>query len=824
MIRLILVFLLLSPFILTAQKTVVEGIVIDEVSGEPMPFVSVRFQDSKIGTFTDTAGYYMLNTYYATDSIVFSTSGYLRQTYPVNIDQAQEINVSMHVIETEIQEVYVKPPDEFPSTTLHKKVVAHKKINNKEKLDSYEYEVYNKVQLDLNNIGDKFTERDVIKRLDLVMDYLDSADNGSKYLPVILSETVSDYYFRNDPKRKKEVIKATQTSGVENLQFNQFLGDMYLDVNIYDNYINLFNKDFISPTSTIARSFYRFYLEDSTFIDNKWCYLLTFKPKRTGDMTFEGEMWIHDTTYAVKQVSMNISPWTNINYVQGLYIEHHFDMVAPEVWMLTKEKMITDLKLTKETDVYGFYGRRFSTRKNFVINAPRPDDFYKSESTVEILDSADMRSDEYWAKIRHEPLTEQELGINTMVDSLNNLKFFKRLKNVLYMATTGYYPIKKIEIGSVFSVLSFNPVEGTRTALALRTSNNFSRRLELSGRVAYGFKDARFKYGGSVRYNITPKKRGMLTAYYNYDIEQIGQSPTAAAVGSTFGTLLRTGRLDKLTFVEKAGLNLEKDVKKDLILFGGFEWKEFTALGRANYVRVNESTGLNDTISRIQTSEFIARIRWAKNEEFISGAFDRTSVGSKYPILSLQGIFGVKDVLGADYNYQKLDFFLEHSRTIGILGRIRYNVNVGYIFGTAAYPFLKVHEGNQSYWLMTNAFNKMNFFEFISDKYVTALLENHWDGLFLDRIPLMKKLKWRLVTTGRIAYGQISTKHNKEMLLPDFTKQFGNIPYVEVAIGIENIFMIGRIDVFWRLTHQEPGVPVTDITNFGVRARYSLNF
>lgn len=824
MIRLILVFLLLSPFILTAQKTVVEGIVIDEVSGEPMPFVSVRFQDSKIGTFTDTAGYYMLNTYYATDSIVFSTSGYLRQTYPVNIDQAQEINVSMHVIETEIQEVYVKPPDEFPSTTLHKKVVAHKKINNKEKLDSYEYEVYNKVQLDLNNIGDKFTERDVIKRLDLVMDYLDSADNGSKYLPVILSETVSDYYFRNDPKRKKEVIKATQTSGVENLQFNQFLGDMYLDVNIYDNYINLFNKDFISPTSTIARSFYRFYLEDSTFIDNKWCYLLTFKPKRTGDMTFEGEMWIHDTTYAVKQVSMNISPWTNINYVQGLYIEHHFDMVAPEVWMLTKEKMITDLKLTKETDVYGFYGRRFSTRKNFVINAPRPDDFYKSESTVEILDSADMRSNEYWAKIRHEPLTEQELGINTMVDSLNNLKFFKRLKNVLYMATTGYYPIKKIEIGSVFSVLSFNPVEGTRTALALRTSNNFSRRLELSGRVAYGFKDARFKYGGSVRYNITPKKRGMLTAYYNYDIEQIGQSPTAAAVGSTFGTLLRTGRLDKLTFVEKAGLNLEKDVKKDLILFGGFEWKEFTALGRANYVRVNELTGLNDTISRIQTSEFIARIRWAKNEEFISGAFDRTSVGSKYPILSLQGIFGVKDVLGADYNYQKLDFFLEHSRTIGILGRIRYNVNVGYIFGTAAYPFLKVHEGNQSYWLMTNAFNKMNFFEFISDKYVTALLENHWDGLFLDRIPLMKKLKWRLVTTGRIAYGQISTKHNKEMLLPDFTKQFGNIPYVEVAMGIENIFMIGRIDVFWRLTHQEPGVPVTDITNFGVRARYSLNF
>lgn len=824
MIRYLFTIILLISFSSIAQKTVVEGIVTDGLTGEPMPFATVRFQDSKIGTYTDTNGYYILNTYYATDSIVISATGYLSQTFPVILDQAQEINITLNVAETEIVEVFVRPPDEFPSTTLHKKVVAHKKINDKEKLDSYEYEVYNKVQLDVNNIGEKFTERDVVKRLDLVMNYLDSAENGTTYLPVILSETVSDFYFKNNPKKKKEVIKATQTSGVDNLQFNQFLGDMYLDVNIYENYITLFNKDFISPTANFARTFYRFYLEDSTFIGNKWCYKLTFKPKRTGDMTFEGEMWIHDTTYAVKQVSMNISPWTNINYVQGLYIEHEFDMVAPEVWMLTSEKMIADLKLTKDTEIYGFYGRRNSTRKNFVINTPRPSDFYKSESTVEISDSAKNRSLEYWANIRHTPLTEQELGINTMIDSLNNLKFFKRMKNVLYMASTGYYPFGKIEIGSIFSLASTNPVENIRTAVAIRTSNDFSRRLELSGRVAYGFRDERFKYGAGIRYNLTPKKRGMLTTYYNYDIEQIGQSPTAAAVGSTFGTLLRTGLLDKLTFVEKAGINLEKDVKKDLILFGGVEWKEYTALGRANYVKFLPELNKYDTINRIQTTEFIARIRWAKDEEFISGSFDRTSVGSRYPILSLQGIFGVKDLLGADYSYQKLEFNLEHSRTIGILGRIRYNVNVGYIFGKAAYPFLNVHAGNQSYWLMTNAFNKMNYFEFISDKYVTALLENHWDGLFLDRIPLIKRLKWRLVTTGRMAYGQISNRHQTEMILPDFTKRFGNIPYVEVALGVENIFMVGRVDVFWRLTHLEPGVPINDITNFGIRARYSLNF
>ncbi len=821
---LFLLFILCTPMLSSAQKTQVEGIVIDELTGDAMPFVTVRFQNSKIGTFTDSVGYYTFETYYATDSLVFSYSGYLRVIIPIDLDEVQEINISMPVLTSEYDEVTITAPDEFPSTTLHKKVIANKRINNKEKLDSYEYEVYNKIQLDLNNIGEKFTERGIVQRLDVVMAYLDSSDNGKSFLPVILSENVSNFYFKNKPKKKKETVVATRISGVENLQLNQFLGDMYLDINIYDNYINIFNKSFISPVANSARAFYRFYLEDSTFIGDQWCYKLRFEPKRSGDMTFVGEMWIHDTTYAVKRFKADIAPNVNINYVQGLYIEHEFNLVAPEVWMLTEEKMIADLKITKKTDIYGFYGRRHSLRKNYVINEPRTPEFYKSNSTVEMLEGADHRSDEYWAQIRHEPLSMQEEGIDNMIDSLEDMAFFKFLKKAIYMASTGYYQAGKIEIGSVFSLVSINPVENIRVALSLRTANAFSRKIELGGKVAYGFGDERFKYGATVRLNTSKKKRGLLSAYYNYDIEQIGQSPTAASVGSTFGALLRTGPLDKLTFVQKAGLTFEKDVRKDIILFGGYSLKEYTALGTANYLRPNPITSLNDTINTIRTGEFIFRFRWAKDEEFISGAFNRTSVRSKYPIIAIQGILGVKDFLGADYNYQKIDLFVEHTRQIGFLGRIRYGFNAGYIFGTTAYPFLKIHEGNQSYWLFTNAFNKMDFFEFISDKYITGLLENHWDGLFFDRIPLVKKLKFRLVTTAKIAFGSIDTKHNAEMLLPSFTKQFGNTPYVEVAMGIENILKVGRVDVFWRLTHNEPGVDVTDITNFGIRARYSINF
>ncbi len=813
---LLLIFISLASF---GQQTKVKGMVWDAVNNQPMPFVKVQFQNSKIGTLTDTLGQFYIETYYATDSLVFSSVGYMTYTYKIIKDQEQEIIVRMTNSVTEMDEVKVLPPDEFPSTTLHKRVIANKYINNKEKLLSYEYELYNKIQLDLNNIGDKFTDRDIVKRLDLVMEYLDSSDNGTNYLPVILSESISKFYFKNNPKKRKEIVSATRITGIDNLQMNQFLGDMYLDINVYDNTINLFNKSFVSPVSNFARSYYRFYLEDSAFIDNQWCYKLRFKPKRTGDATFEGEMWIHDTTYAVKQISANISPGANINYIQDLYFEHHFDQVANEVWMLTKEKMIVDVKITKNTGVYGFYGRKLSTRKDFVINEDHPADFYKADNTVEILDSAKFRDDAYWISHRHEPLSIQEVGIDNMIDSLNEVPFFKALKNLTYFASTGYYPLGKVELGSAFSLVSFNPVENLRTALALRTSNNFSRRLELGGKVAYGFGDERFKYGANIRYNITPKKRGMLTTFYRYDIEQIGQSPTAAAIGSTFGTLFRTGPLDKLTMVQKAGINLEKDVKKDLILYGGFEWKQFTALGLANYVKFNPSLNTYDTLGKITSSEFIARIRWTKNEEFISGSFDRTSVGSKYPILSLQGIFGVKGLFGGNYNYQKIEFMMEHSRQIGVLGRIRYGANAGYVFGTTAYPFLKVHEGNQSYWLLTSTFNKLNYFEFISDKYVGGFVENHWEGLLFDRIPLIKKLQWRLVTTGRITYGAISSRHSSEMILPSFTKQFGNVPYAELAVGIENIFKVGRVDLVWRVTHLDPGM-----SPLGIRARWALNF
>lgn len=815
--RKLLVLFLCLPAVVFSQKTTVSGVVTDKETGEKMPFVNVFFKNSKIGDITDTSGQFFLNSYYGTDSIVVSFVGYKKQVIYVNLGEKQHFNISMETSTDVLADVIVEAPDVFPSTILFRKVVKNKPINNRERLNAYQYETYNKLQLDLNNIGDKFEDQKIVQKLGVIDDYIDTNKSG-RFLPLILSESISDYYYKRQPEKKKELMKASRITGIDNFKLSQFMGDMYQDVNVYENYIVLFGKSFISPIANFGMSFYRYYLEDSAFIDNEWCYKLRFKPKTKASLTFTGEMWINDTTYAIKEIKGTIPQSANLNYVEGMYFEQTYNQVEPEVWMLTREHTVVDFKLTQKTKLLGFYGRKTTIRRDFVINQPHDNAFYESTERVEVTDSAKLRTKTYWKEHRFEPLTKQEKDIDKMVDTLNNTRFFKGLKNLGFMVFTGYYPAGMIEIGNIYNIVSYNKVEGIRNAIAIRTSNKFSKRVELSAKLAYGWRDQRVKYTLSTRVNITPKKRGMLTAYYQNDIEQLGRSANAKEIGATFGTLLRNGPLNKLTFVRKTGVNLEKDIGKDLILYGGFEWKEYTPLGIANYRRFN-SLGQIEKINKINSSEVTLRLRWGFREEFVAGVFDRISVGSRFPIISIQSIFGIKGLFGSEYEYQKLQFNLTHKAQIGILGYFQYEVFAGYIFGKAAYPFLEVHPGNQSYWLQTTAFNNMKYFEFVSDRYAGFFFEHHMNGLLLNLIPGVRKLQWRLVTSARAVVGDLGKQHLTQMILPPETHTLNWKPYVEVGVGIENIFKLLRIECTWRVTHKLPGKG-----NFGIRARINFEF
>ncbi|MFM1931097.1 MAG: hypothetical protein RL226_400, partial [Bacteroidota bacterium] len=358
----ILLYCLLHAATAYAQKTVVKGRVTDAVTGEGMPFVNILFVGTKSGTNTDLDGYYTLETYYASDSLRASFIGYTPSTKKVKRDAVQTINFALSQTSVQLEAAVIKPTEEEnPAHPIVRGILRNKDINNREKLEAYEYELYNKVEFDLNNITEEFRNRKIWRSFDFVFDNIDSTEEKI-YLPVFMTESMSNFYYRKNPKTSKEIIRATKVSGVENSSVSQFLGDMYQNVNIYDNNIVVFGKSFVSPISNSGFAFYRYYLMDSAYIDNKWCYQIKFQPKRKQELTFDGEFWVNDTTYAIKIVEATIAKDANINYIHNLKVRQEYNEVENEVWMLTKDQLTIDFNLTDKT--MGFYGRKTTTYRD----------------------------------------------------------------------------------------------------------------------------------------------------------------------------------------------------------------------------------------------------------------------------------------------------------------------------------------------------------------------------------------------------------------------------------------------------------------------------
>jgi len=812
-----ILFLFISQLI--SAQTKLSGVVVDSLSNEPIPFAKVLFVNTADGAITNFDGKFTIKTSKKVDSIQISFVGFKTLTIP--IPKTNQLNLTIKMISsTQLQEVEVIAQKKNPAFRILKEINNHRDQNDPRKLDAFETEVYNKLQFDLNNLGAGFEDSKLIKNFDFIADYTDTL-NGKDYLPVLLSESVSNYYFKSSPRQKKEVIIGTHVTGIDNLQLGQFTGDMYQNVNIYDNFIGMFGKDFLSPIAPTGRAFYKYYLMGEDTLDGQICYHLMFRPKRKGDGAFIGDIWITDSTYAVKRVIAEIPNNVNINYVSTFKVEQNFDLIDSTVWMVTNEKVFAEFKLFnefKKQKMIGVYVRKTTSRKNIIINKPHPYDFYVAD--VELKDSATNRTEEFWQSARHDSLTHEEAGVISMVDSLKENKTFKFYDQLAYMSYTGFWRAGPLEIGNIFSLYNKNTVEGNRVMFNLRTSNKFSRKHEINAFGIYGFGDQRFKYGASYRWKIKNSPRAMLRFAYRKKIEQLGLSSRLGDIGNSFTTLFSAGPLDKLTMVDKASISFEKDYPFNMRTFSAIEWKNFVPLGNSDYSKINN---LGDTVKISQVTSFEIRnqIMYTKEEKFVSGSFERYSLGSRYPIISLTHTLGIKNVFGSHYNFNRLDFVLDHRPKIGFWGKLRYTIYAGKIFGTLPYPFLNIHEGNQTYYLQTGTFNLLNYYEFVSDTWVGVNFEHRLQGLILDKVPLIRKLKWRTVYNFKAVIGTFNQKHLTEMLLPTYTNQLlFTKPYMEVGVGIENIFKFIRIDAIWRLSYLD----TPNAQKFGVKFTFTGDF
>lgn len=793
----ILFLLAFLPWMTYSQSTKVYGTIYDAETKEVMPFIHVIFKGTKVGTTSDIDGKYSLESYYGTDSIMTSALGYFTTVLPVKKDGTTQLDIYLKSNTLNLPDVVVFAENIDPAEYLFKNIIRNKDVNNKEKLEHYEYEVYSKVEFDLNNLDEKFMNRKVLKPVNFIFDNLDST-NGKAYLPVLLTESISNFYFRKNPKTSKEHIKATKITGVENESISQVMGDMYQNINIYDNFINIFGRNFVSPVSDRGWFYYKYTITDTILLGNKWCFRMDYEPRRKQEPTFAGYFWVNDTTYAITNVKAAVADDANINFIQYFEFEQDFVQVEKEVWMTSRDYLMIDFKIMDSDKQMGMYGRKTTSYKNHVVNKPRDKDFYSGPENIIVAEDANSKNDTFWTQARHDTLSKNEMMIETMIDTLKNVPQVKSFIDVVSMLIGGYKVFGPVEWGPIFSTYSWNRWEGNRFRLGGRTSNAFSKWIELNGYVAYGLKDEQFKYGGGFRAMISKDPRQMVSFNYRNDIEMLGQNNNLFRRDNPLASFLRRNAPDKLVKFEEykgfyeyewfEGLNTKLFFKHRIIQPVTF-----------SYQRPLEN-GDSLAVPNITSTEFTFMLRYAKDEKYLKGEFERISLGTKKPEIRVLYTYGVKGLFKSDYEYHKIGFNITQWFNVGTMGWMRYYIDAGKYFGTLPYPLLEVFPGNQTFYLDPQAFNTMNYFEFVADQYITGIATHHFQGLFLNHIPLLRKLKWREVATFKACWGNISEKNEREIALPTDMRPL-RFPYMEASVGIENIFKCLRVDLLWRMNY-----------------------
>lgn len=809
---------------LLSQKTVVTGKVIDAVTKEPLPFSPVMFVGTKSGAQTDLDGNFKIETYYSSDSLKAVVLGYAPLAKKVKQGTTSVVNFELSAASNETSEVVIRPDDgPNPAIALMKKVLRNKKINNREKLDAYEYEAYNKVEFDLNNITEKFQDRKIFNAFEFVFEGVDTTQQ-KPYLPVFMTESLSDYYFKRNPKLSKEVVKATKVSGVENESINQFLGDMYQNINVYDNELIAFSKSFTSPISAYALGFYDYDLVDSAAIDGKWCYKLQFFPRRKAELLFFGEMWIADTSYAVKEIEATIADGANINWIKNFKVKQTFNEIEPEVWMLVKDELVVDFNVSEKK--LGAYGRKTSSYRTFIINKERPQEYYEGFSDIIVAEDAGDHDDSYWQQARHIALSAKEERIYHMVDTLKNLPQFVTVSNILNLFVNGYKVIGNFELGPYYTFYSFNPIEGNRLRFGGRTSNDFSKKLMLEGYLAYGFKDERFKYGGGATWVLNKNPRMAMNVFAKRDMEQLGQGNGAFRQDNVLSSLFRRNPANKLTDVTELSGYIEKEWLYGFQNKALFRHRVLKPAGsNFQYVRFKPDLNEQEQVNYLITTEVGLYTRFAYKEKFVYGEFERISLGTNYPVLEFQYNYGIPGLMGGEFQFQRIGVRISDKVRFGPFGYLRISSEAGKFIGNLPYPLLMIHQGNETFFYDEGSYNTMNFFEFVSDEWVNVWASYHADGLFLNKIPIMRRLKWREVASAKAVVGGYDLRN--DLILSRDVNGDGKPdiytlekPFVEAAIGVENIFKVLRIDFIWRLTYLDN----PNIVKYGLRAKLQFEF
>ncbi|WP_406684948.1 DUF5686 and carboxypeptidase regulatory-like domain-containing protein [Seonamhaeicola sp. MEBiC1930] len=829
-IRLLSLLVFIIPF-MTFGQTKVSGHVFDEFN-EPVSFANVIFQGSTEGTTTNENGRFYLESDETWESLSISFIGY--ESLLIKLDKKVNFNLKFTLKEEAAQLDAVvlmtgkQSKKNNPAIDILKKIWEHKRENGLKRFKQYEYDKYEKVEFDINTIDSTLIKSKLFRGMEFVFNEVDTSRvTGKTYLPMFINEAVSRVYGDNTANKEKEVLKGNKNSGFnDNQVIIDFVDDLYSDFNVYDNYLKFFDKSFVSPLSKTGVSTYNYVLTDSAFIDNKWCFNIIYYPRRKNELTFKGDFWVADTTYAVKEINLQASKSANINWVKEIYIEQEFDVLNDSLFLVKRDYMMSDFAFSKKEKSRGVYGKRTTLYDNYDFDLQKDKKFYEAEVYNYDKDVYD-RDDAFWEKNRLEALNKDEKGVYKMLDTLKTVKKFKQIYNLGSILSSGYIEFNTLPLdyGPIFSTFGFNDVEGLRLRTGGRTYFGRNDLWRLEGFLAYGFRDDKFKYGISGKWLLDKKSRLIISGGNRRDVEQIGASLTTSTdvLGRSLASsaVVGTGANDKLTTINLTSFAVEAEPFRNLIIRLGGNYRTLESASPTFSLDYNTPTGIESEIKQFEAS---ASLFYFPGRKMTGFGVERHDANDDYARVFAQVSRGDKNMFKSDFDYTKLQFSYIQPWQIGGFGRLTTSVEAGKTFGEVPLGLLSVIPGNQSYFSIYNTFSQLDFYEFVSDTYTSFHVEHNFNGRLLSRVPLLRKLNLREIISIRGVWGDIS----EENVALSTTNNPYSIPlvapndkvYYEYGVGIGNIFKVFRIDFNFRGNYLDN----PDARKFGITGSFGFNF
>ena len=839
----------LMTFKLHSQEAMIQGTVRDDSTGEGLPFASLIYKGSTIGTSTDTDGKFVLVIPEKERTLQVSYLGYTTQEIRILPNHAQHLDIRLKPDGISLKEVIVKPGKEKyskrnnPAVRFVQRMIDLRDSNAPHNKDFYQYDHYEKMLIGLNDFEQKTKKDGKKKKFEFLNEYVDTLENGGTILPILEKEKTETVLYRKNPKSEKRIVKGLHSAGMDEMLsqdgVQQFLDEVFKEVDIFQSNIPLFLQRFVSPLSSIGPNYYKYYLMDTLQIDGQPCADLGFVPFNSETFGFTGHLYVTlDSTYFVKKAILNVPKDINLNFVSGLSIEQTFKRTEDNTRLITKNDITVHFKLTEDSK--GMYARRLNKYTNHSFDAPQTEHqkVFDVKMPVITLENATQKTESFWTGIRpEEAKTKNKKSLKEMMARLHSVPLFYYTEKAIAILFSGYMQThkdakkSKFETGPMNSTIGGNELEGFRLRAGGGTTPVFSKHLFLEGYAAYGFKDNKLKYDLAAEYSFNERKqylkefpRHSIRLGYMYDVYKLGEQYMYTGKDNFLLSIKRMKEL-RATYQRQAEISYLKEHYNGISYGINVSNRREYATQYASFQK-QDTEGNITPVPHYDMTTMELKFRYGKNEKFYQSRNTRIPITFDAFIFNFSHVMAKKDFLGSAYNYHRTDIGFQKRFWFSAFGYLDAIIKAGKVWTEVPYPLLILPNANMSYTIQPESYTNMNPLEFINDEYASWDLTYYMNGNLLNRIPLIKKLRWREVFCFRGLWGNLTDKNNPEKsdnelyLFPQETHLMGKKPYMEASVGIENILNAIRVDYVWRLNYRNhPGIQKN-----GIRATIALSF